>query len=173
MKHVLLKKVDREHSDKIKTFLYDCRPGDEVTLSIQAAEGGYLAPALDILQHFGKASEYDVKIRTVVYTAHSMAAIIALLAGPVENRVMMKTGSLKFHLGNLELEAGSDFDVTTGVIAPAIMIQFRTYKLLLDNLLEHYGLTKDANAMSQLYGTNWLQVSAEKCLELGMVSRLI
>ncbi len=137
------------------------------------SRGGDMKPTIEFVEFLWAAScgPKSPRISGVkIYTAESAAAFIALSIPTY--REMQKGSTLGIHRGAVILEA-SEFDLESGQVSNQETIdRFKQYGTYLSRILEEYDLSSDQKLMSQLYGSNWLRLSAAECLERRIVDRL-
>ena len=169
---VLLKGfLDRESIDEasreISVYLAE---GEKELILVIDSDGGNISPAIDFIKDLEKAEKSGILIRVRIYNAKSMAALIAIAVSCREYREVSKEAVIEFHRGTLQLEA-SDFDLKTGRIHPEILEQFVTYNGILRASLGSK-ISDNQKLMAEFYASNWLRLSAEKCLELGLADKI-
>ena len=123
-----------------------------------------MLPAVDFVD---RAKSFGLKFSAKIYEASSAAAFVALsLADEAE---MSATTVLEFHLGEITVEV---HELSSDGQIPARMRDgLVRYNRALQELLTRLGVdTPKLNA--ELYGSGWLRIQAEKCLEYGIVQRL-
>lgn len=127
------------------------------------SNGGDIIPALDFVR---KVREIDFQgcFGVKIYQAASAAAFVALSLG--DHREIKYDSSLELHRGRLQLEA-ADF-LHDGRVPETFLGPFQAYTCALDDLVERKGLV-DIMLLGEFHGTGWLKLSAEQCLEFGLV----
>jgi ATP-dependent protease ClpP protease subunit len=140
----------------------------EVTLAV-SSDGGLVSPTVSFIDDLLELERRGLKVCVRIQNAKSMALVLALSFGG--KRTMKRSTLLEFHLGSLHLEA-TDFDHRTGAILSPILVDFRRYEVLLQAILDKYGISKSKKMMAELYGSNWLSLNGTECLRLGLVDEL-
>lgn len=128
------------------------------------SDGGDFQPAMEFV---GKVRELGTRVLVKVYNAQSAAAFVAL---SLKHYAEMKGGTVMgFHRGFFKLEAPDiSYD---GKVPEPKLLALREYNAELEGILSKCGV-KDPKLLAELYGRGWLNLSAELCLELGLVNRL-
>jgi len=158
----LTKVIYEAATAEISGFAATC-PNSRCCLVVKS-HGGDMLPSLDFVD---RAKSLGMKFSTKIYEASSAAAFVALsLADEAE---MSATTVLAFHLGEITIEVQ---DLSPDGQIPATMRDgLVRYDRALQELLKRLGVsTPKLNA--ELYGSGWLRIQAEKCLEYGIVQRL-
>ena len=143
----------------------------EITLEIDS-DGGETSATLDMISKINAWQEYwGVNLVVLIKNAKSSAALLALSVG--SSKKIEKFAEITLHRGELHLQA-SDFDRETGVITnPEVMKIFDAYTAELGKVLSKYGLSQNKRIMAVLYATDWLVLTDESCLHLGIVSEIV
>ena len=145
--------------------------GEQEVILVIDSDGGNISPAVDFISFMEKSEKHGLsRLGVKIYNAKSMAALIAIAVTLPEYREMSEKTILEFHRGTLQLEA-SDFDLKTGQISPEILEQFVTYNDILRASLGSR-ISDNQKLMAEFYASNWLRLSAERCLELGLVGKI-
>jgi ATP-dependent protease ClpP protease subunit len=134
--------------------------------------GGDMKPTLDFVEFLWASGGPKGKLiaGVKIYNAESAAAFIALSV-PTYREMRRGTG-LGIHRGAVVLEA-SEFDLEGGKVSNTETIdRFKKHDAYLKKILDQCGLSTDSKSMAELYGSNWLRLSAKECLERGIVTRL-
>ena len=136
------------------------------------SQGGDMKPTLDFVEFLWKngGSDNHFLSGVKIYNAESAAAFIAL-AVPIY-REMRISAVLGIHRGSVILEA-SDFNLQNGQVEnQETLNRFEKYSTYLKCALDQGNLSSDPKLMAELYGSNWLRLSAEECLKRGIVQKL-
>ena len=145
--------------------------GHQEVILVMDSDGGNISPAINFIEYIEKAESHGLStLRVRIYNAKSMAALIAVAVTLPEYREISRETILEFHRGTLQLEA-PDFDHKTGQISPEILEQFVTYNDILRASLGSK-ISDNQKLMAEFYASNWLKLSAERCLELGLVGKI-
>ena len=132
----------------------------DITLVIDST-GGNSAEALGFIE---KIKNSGINISAKIYHAESAAAFIALVAN---EREIVRNGRLVIHLGSVGVES---CDIAEDGTIPK---EYRaTVKKFRDAVLNAAALPP-GSYVDRLLATNWLDLSAEECLRLGIVQRII
>jgi len=103
-----------------------------------------------------------------VYVAKSAAALIALAA---DRREIEKHGVIEIHLGSVIIESN---EVTSqGKVSKWIIDELRAGREHTFALMHKCGIPDTGSHMDALLARNTLTLSAEECLKLGLVTRII
>lgn len=129
-----------------------------------ASEGGVAISALAFSDDMTSLFSTTAKI----YRAESAAALIALSA---EKREMVRNGIFTISLGTAEVDSGTL--VTPEKVPEQIIEQARLFRKKVFEKLEHSGFPKTGLLMNKLLTQNQLTLTAEECLHLGIVERII
>src|SRR3989344_53480 len=135
--------------------------------------GGDLQPTVDFVEEMldsvGVGRTVFSSMR--IYNAESAAALISL-ALPAAVKEMREGAILGVHRGSVILDT-SDLDLVNGSVANhATLALLRRHEATLKEALVKRDLSSDPKLMAELYGSNWLHLSAEECLRRGIVTRL-
>lgn len=103
-----------------------------------------------------------------IYRAYSAAAFIALSAG---ERDMVRSGIIEINLGSAEVDSATL--ITKEKVPATIIAQARRWRMAMSEVLNKCGFPDDGKYMSRLLAQNRLRLTAEECLALGIVPRII
>lgn len=134
---------------------------NNIAIVIKSTAGDGVA-AVDFTEEVHKLG---LKLRVKIYEASSAAAYIALALG--DDREMRADSTLSIHRGEIHLspsEISPDNKVNEGLVK-----SFRRYDIALTTAINAVGLH---GRKDELYATDWLRLSADECLKLGIVKRL-
>ena len=140
------------------------RDESDIVLIIDS-HGGNGTKAIEFIE---KVKDFGVTISAKIYHAESAAALIALSAN---KRDIVVDGWLVIHLGSVTVES---CDIGYDCVIP------RHFKVMTDEirkmalgLLDEIGALKPSSYVDKLLATNRLTLTAEQCLELGIVDRIV
>lgn len=143
---------------------YYTRSTPDIVLVINS-QGGNGMKALEFID---KISSAGINISAKIYQAASAAALIALSA---KNREIVANGLFVIHLGSVEVES---CDIDENGQVP------KNYKDAADKLksetlmlAKRAGLPMPSHYLDKLLAHNRLTLTAEECLKLGLVERVI
>lgn len=153
--------LERAYSEISRIILMG---GQTINLVVDS-DGGDIRPAVEFVRKVKYRSlQLDVKI----YNAQSAAAFLVVALGN-SRMEMLGTAELGFHRGSLQIEA-SDIS-PDGHIPEEMLKAFREYDEQLSCALKGAGVD-DPKLSAQLYGYGWLTLSANQCLQYGVVQKL-
>ncbi|GEM_PF-2573498 len=138
-------------------------PRGELSLVI-ASEGAVATEALALSDDMKSLFFTTAKI----YRAESAAALIALAA---EKREMVRNGIFTISLGMAEVDSGTL--ITPEKVSDQVIEQAKQFRNKVFERLEHLGFPKTGPLMNKLLTQNQLSLTADECLKLGVVERII
>ena len=144
---------------------YQARGETEVGLIIRS-DGGSGSKALDFAD---KLRELGVQTWAKIYRAESAAAIIAMAA---DRREMTKDAVFGVHLGAIAHVETSDLG-ERGEIPTRLFLEAKRVREGTLALLAKVGLKAPSAVTDILLARNRLTLTAEECLKLGIVERII
>lgn len=136
------------------------------------SKGGDMNPTIGFINFLWSSCGPNAELISgiKIYNADSAAALIALSVPAY--REMRKGAELGIHRGSVILEA-SEFDLEGGKVSNQETIdRFKCHEVCLKRILDKCGLSSDQKLMAELYGSNWLRLSADECLKRGLVKLL-
>lgn len=113
-------------------------------------------------------TESDCALSAKIYRAESAAAFIALSA---ETREMVLDGTFRIDLGGRYID--SNMLVTPERASDQIVEEAREWRAAVFAILKQRGFPQDGELMTRLLARNELTLTPEKCLELGLVQKII
>ncbi len=135
--------------------------GETHVVMVITSEGGNGTKALEFIE---KIKGSGLKFSAKIYHAESAAALIALASS---EREIVKNGKLVLHLGSVEIES---CDISEdGVIPEGYRVAAKKFR---DEMFKAAALPP-GNCVDKLLATNRLTLTAEECLKLGIVGRII
>lgn len=129
------------------------------------SSGGETAPARELIE---LATRYRCGLSAKIYRAESAAAFIALSA---EQREIVRDGSFRIDLGGTYIP--SNMLLTKERIPPSTIDEARVWRAAVFSLLEKRGFPQQGKLMARLLARNELSLTAEECLEIGLVQTII
>jgi ATP-dependent protease ClpP protease subunit len=138
--------------------------GKRACVLVVCSPGGDIVPAMEFVV---MAKMLPLLFSVKVYNAQSVAAFITLSLRP---HAEMKRGSVMgLHRGRLKVEAP---DLSReGQVPEAMLKALLEYNRQLDEVLSRNGIA-DPKLLAKFYGSGWLDLSADQCLEYGLVKKL-
>ena len=140
---------------------YKNREEKDITVVINS-DGGNGTKTLEFVDKIKRVG--DVNISAKIYHAESAAALIAFA---FSEREIVKDGQLVIHLGSVEVES-CDID-EGGTISKGCQVVAKKFK---DEVLKAAALPPGPY-VDKLLATNRLTLTADECLKLGIVGRII
>ena len=134
-----------------------------VTLVINSEGDGYRA-----LEFVDRMEKSGITFSAKIYRANSGAALIAMAA---KEREMVAGGELEIHLGSVTIEANEIDD--TGQVTERLRIFLTAGREKTLALMAKCGFKDQGPHIDTLFATNWLLLTADECLALGIVKRII
>lgn len=143
---------------------YKRRDESDIVLVIDS-EGGNGTKAIEFIE---KVKNFGVNIAAKIYHAESAAALIAL---SVNKRDMVANGLLVIHLGSVQVESCDiNYDC---VIPPRFKVMTDEIRRTALGFLDEIGALKPSPYVDKLLATNRLTLTADECLKLGIVERIV
>ena len=161
--------LTEERLKQAKKEIQERKPPRQFSFIVDST-GGDMKPTLGFVEFLWDSGESGNLSGVKIYNAESAAAFISL-SFPTY-REMRKGAELGIHRGAVVLEA-SEFDLEGGKVSNTETIErFKKHDIHLKRILDQCGLSADSKLMAELYGSNWLHLSAEECLKRDIVKRL-
>ncbi len=138
---------------------------DEITLVLASGGGN----AIKTLEFLARIEKTRFRFSAKIYQAESAAALIALTA---KKREIVRGGIFKISLGWVEIETCDILD-PEGQVPRRILLQAKQLRKKTFELLRSCGFPENGTLMQQLITRNHLALTADECLKLGIVERII
>lgn len=154
-----------EVSREIDHYFNEPRGGPLALTLVLNSQGGETSATRELVT---RLAESDCSLSAKIYRAESAAAFIALSA---ETREMIQNGIFRIDLGGQYID--SNMLVTPERVSDQIVAEAKQWRAAVFALLKKRGFPQNGELMTRLLARNELTLTAEECLKLGIVQRII
>lgn len=145
------------------------RGEENFTITINSP-GGRTLPTLAFIERINSLESHGATFFVRILEAKSAACVLALSIGT--KRQMASSSGISFHVGKVDPVIHT-LGPSRREVEALVQRNLRGYTEKLTQVLEKFGVSKNPKMMETLHRTGWLKLSAEACLNLGIVSEIV